>query len=152
MINWEDEMNNNFYEIPNDWYSEFNGQFMNNMPNMERDLVNPKVGFDRGNLFNDLYKPYKNYNYKSLKANNKKEELLYNIMMYNFALTEMNLYLDLHPDNTELVNLYNRYLSNKQELVKQYENSFGPLTLDGINVGTNKWNWNNTPWPWEESI
>ena len=32
-------MNNNFYEIPNDWYNEMNGNLMNqidsmNMPNM----------------------------------------------------------------------------------------------------------------------
>ena len=26
-------MNNNFYEIPNDWYSEFNNTFMNNIIN-----------------------------------------------------------------------------------------------------------------------
>ena len=74
-------MNNNFYEIPNDWYNEFNNNFMNNT-----NLSEPKNGFLRGNLFNNLYDPYKNYKYRELKPNNKREELLYNILMYNFAL------------------------------------------------------------------
>ena len=162
-------MNNNFYEIPQDWYSEFNNNFMNslnngmnNMPNMNMpksfnnmmnnnmsNLANPKVALDRGNLFNNLYDPYKNYKYRPLKANNKREELLYNILMHNFALTELNLYLDLNERDTSMLNLYNKYLENKKQLVNEYEMNFGPLTLDGVNIGTNNFNWNNSPWPWE---
>ena len=169
-------MNNNFYEIPQDWYSEFNNSFinslnngipmnnpnMNNMPkqfnmmnnpnmmnDISSDLANPKLALDRGNLFNRLYEPYKDYKYRPLKANNKKEELLYNILMHNFALTELNLYLDLNEKDTNMLNLYNRYLDNKKRLVNEYEMNFGPLTLDGVNIGTTNFNWNNSPWPWE---
>ena len=148
-------MNNNFYEIPGDWYSEFNSNFMNpvnNVPKVDNMLANPKVALDRGNLFNSLYKPYKNYNYRPLKANNKREELLYNILMHNFVLIELDLYLDLNPNNMEIINLYNRYLNNKKELVKEYEKSFGPLMLDGTNLAGSEWNWSNSPWPWEGSI
>ena len=162
-------MNNNFYEIPQDWYSEFNNNFMNslnngmnNIPNMNMpksfnnmmnnnmsNLANPKVALDRGNLFNNLYDPYKNYKFRPLKANNKREELLYNILMHNFALTELNLYLDLNERDTSMLNLYNKYLDNKKQLVNEYEMNFGPLTLDGVNIGVNNFNWNNSPWPWE---
>ena len=51
-------MNNNFYEIPQDWYNEFGNTFMPNMNN-NNDLSDPKEGFLRGNLFNNLYDPYK---------------------------------------------------------------------------------------------
>ena len=158
-------MNNNFYEIPNDWYSEFNNTFMNslnndmanmnmpnNMPNMfnqNNNLADPKTALDRGNLFNNLYDPYRNYKYRPLKPSNKREELLYNILMHHFALTELALYLDLNPNNQNMLNLYNRYLDNKKKLVKEYERNFGPLTLEGDNVGTNDWNWSKSPWPWE---
>ena len=141
MINWEDKMNNNFYEIPNDWYNEFNNNFMNNT-----NLSEPKNGFLRGNMFNNLYDPYKNYKYRELRANNKKEEMLYNIMMYNFILTEMDLYLDLTPDNMEVVKLYKEYLNNKLKLVNEYEKNYGPLTLDYVG---NSWNWINSPWTWD---
>ena len=149
-------MNNNFYEIPKDWYSEFNGAFMNNgmnVPNMNmsnnNDLADPQVALDRGNLFNRLYDPYKNYRYRNLKASNPKEELLLNILKHNFALTELNLYLDVNPNDSNLIGLYNQYLTNKKRLVDDYERNFGPLTLDGLNVGDNDWHWKDSPWPWE---
>lgn len=166
-------MNNNFYEIPKDWYSEFNNTFMNslnngmgnmnmsnmnNMPNMNgmndmnnmtNDLADPKVALDRGNLFNSLYDPYRNYKYRPLRASNRREELLLDILKHNFVLTELNLYLDLNPNDRNMLNLYNRYLDNKKRLVDEFERNFGPLTLDGLNVTDNNWNWNNSPWPWE---
>ena len=165
-------MNNNFYEIPNDWYSEFNGNIMNmmnnpmnnnmnmyNMPNMfnmgpannnmSNDLADPKVALDRGNLFNSLYDPYRNYKYRELKPSNKREELLLDILKHNFVLTELNLYLDVNPRDASMLGLYNRYLNNKKRLVDEYEKNFGPLTLDGLNIGDNDWNWSKSPWPWE---
>ena len=157
-------MNNNFYEIPQDWYNEFNNNFMNsnnngmnlyNMPNMmnmndmSMDLADPKVALDRGNLFNSLYDPYKNYKYNSLRASNKKEELLLDILKHIFVLIELNLYLDVNPNDINMINLYNKYLSNKKRLVDEYEKNFGPLTLDTVNMDNNNWQWKNEPWPWE---
>ena len=77
MINWEEKMNNNFYEIPSDWYGEFGNNYMDmyNMPemfnmgsgtNIGSNLAEPKVALDRGNLFNNLYEPYRNYKYRIL--------------------------------------------------------------------------------------
>ena len=48
-----------------------------------------------------------------------------------------------------MINLYNRYLTNKKKLVDEYEKNFGPLTIDGLNMGDNDWNWSKSPWPWE---
>ena len=31
----------------------------------------------------------------------------------------------------------------------EYEMQYGPLTMDGLNIGDNNWNWDNSPWPWE---
>ena len=140
-------MNNNFYEIPTDWYNEFNNNYVNN--NMHNDLTDPKTALDRGNLFNNLYEPYKNFKYRALKPTNNKEELLYNILMHNFVLTELALYLDLNPNNQNMLNSYNKYLNNKKQLVNEYEKNFGPLTMDGVNSATNNWNWMTSPWPWE---
>jgi len=160
-------MNNNFYEIPTDWYNEFNNTFMNqmnnknsqmNMPNMpiinnmnnqNNNLADPKTAFLRGNLFNNLYDPYKDYKYRELKPNNQKEELLYNILKHNFVLTELDLYLDVNPFDRNMISTYNKYLNDKKRLCDMYEQTYGPLTLDGINVGNNDWNWLQGPWPWE---
>ena len=158
-------MNNNFYDIPQDWYNEFNNTFMsnmNNMPNMNgmnnmfntdmtnmnNDLADPKTGFLRGNLFDNLYDPYKNYRYRDLKPSNKREELLFNILKYNFALIELQLYLDTNPKDNNMVNLYSRYLNEKKRLVDEYEKNYGPLTMDGVN-NVSDWTWIKSPWPWE---
>ena len=84
-----------------------------------------------------------------LNPTNKKEELLFNILMYKFALIELNLYLDTHPNNSQMLNLYNQYLSEEKKLCDEFEKKYGPLTTDSINLGTNSWNWIKSPWPWE---
>ena len=142
-------MKNNFYNIPESWYKEFNTTFNPYDKVDNTNLIDPKEGFLRGNLFNNLYEPYKNYKYGMLNPTNKREELLFNILMYKFALTELNLYLDTNPNNSNMLNLYNQYLSEEKKLCNEYEKTYGPLTVDRINLETNSWNWIKSPWPWE---
>jgi spore coat protein JB len=145
-------MKNNFYNIKEDWYKEFNNNFNlpteMNLTNINN-LANPKEGFLRGNLFNNLYDPYKNYKYTKLNPTNKKEEMLFNILMYKFALKELNLYLDNFPNNTQILNLYNQYLLEEKKLCNQYQKNYGPLTIDSENIESNNWKWIKSPWPWE---
>ena len=142
-------MKNNFYNIPKDWYKEFNSTFNPYDKVDTSNLIDPKEGFLRGNLFNNLYDPYKNYKYGMLNPTNKKEELLYNILMYKFALKELNLYLDTHPNNINSLNLYKQYLTEEKKLCDEYERNYGPLTTDSLNLGNNSWDWMKSPWPWE---
>ena len=151
-------MKNNFYNIPEDWYKEFNNTFdipnkMNTnlgmIMNQNNNLAEPKEAYLRGNLFNNLYDPYKNYKYGILNPTNKKEEILYNLLMHKFVLTELNLYLDNYPNNSQMINLYNKYLSDEKKLCEEYEKNYGPLTTDSRFVGENNWKWINSPWPWE---
>ena len=146
-------MKNNFYNIPEDWYKEFNNNFNvvenKNKFNQNANLTDPKEAFLRGNLFNNLYKPYKNYQYGNLRPTSKKEELLYNILMYKFALTELNLYLDTNPNDKRMIDLYKKYLTEEKKLCNQYEKIYGPLTTDSDNLDDNSWDWIKSPWPWE---
>ena len=142
-------MKNNFYNIPDNWYKEFNNNFNLYENNNTTNLTNPKEAFQRGNLFNNLYDPYKNYKYSQLNSTNNFEELLYNILMYKFTLTELNLYLDTNPNNQEMINLYKKYLLEEQKLCMEFEKKYGPLTVDSNNLGNNTWNWIKSPWPWE---
>ena len=140
-------MNNNFYDIPENWYKEFNNTFYsNNMTSNQLATIN--LALDRGNLFNNLYDPYKNYKYNNLTATNKREELLLNVLRYDFVLTELNLYLDIYPKDRNMINLYNQYLEEKKRACFEYTKSFGPLTLDDQS-NNNSWSWLQSPWPWE---
>ena len=142
-----DIMNNNFYTIPENWYKQFDNTF--NVSNNMNTNLDPKEGFLRGNLFDNLYKPYKNYTYGNLKATNKQEELLYSILMYKFALIELNLYLDVNPQDMMMINLYKKYQNEEKMLCNEYEKNYGPLSLDSEYLGNNNWRWINSPWPWE---
>ncbi len=109
------------------------------------DLFNPYEGFLKGNGFRDLYVPYKNYKVAKINFNNEKEELLFNISEYSFMMHELNLYLDVNPNNKEALNKFNEYRIKTDELIMKYERKYGPLM---VNSDTNKsFNWINK-WPW----
>lgn len=112
-------------------------------------LKDPYQGFIKGNLFSNLYDSYKNYTPAELNPNNEKSTLLYQIMQYKFALTDLNLYLDTHPTDTKALAQYNQYLSIEKQMSNKYESLYGPLTTDSNYLGNNAWTWNNSPWPWE---
>ena len=124
-------MNNNYYNIPVDWYSmDTINSYDNIINDRSGNLLSPKDGFLKGNMFNNLYNKYKNYPINDLNIQNKREELLYNYMMYNFTLTDLGLYLDNYPNDVNVINLYNNYLNEYYKILNEYERNYGPLTID----------------------
>lgn len=110
------------------------------------DLFNPYEGFLKGNAFKDQYIPYKDYKVAKINFNSEKEELLFNISEYTFMMHEMNLYLDVNPNNREALNKFNEYRNKTNELIMQYERKYGPLMV--LNSDDDKsFNWINK-WPW----
>ena len=136
-------------------YYNFRGQDMmkqynpNNYKEEKNSLYEPYQGFIRGNLYKDLYDPYKVNGPYEIKPMNEQAELLTYIDALCFACTDLNLYLDVYPDNKEIINLYNRYNEEKKNLMKQYEAKFGPLVLDSESLNSYPWSWDDRPWPWE---
>ena len=110
-------------------------------------VVSPMEGFLRGNMFKDEYEPYKNLTYFKLSPSNDKERLLYQVMAYSFAINDLNLYLDLHPDNKGMLDLFKKYVKEEKELCKEYVNKYGPLEVNEV-MGQ-KFDWISSPWPWE---
>ena len=115
----------------------------------KNETTEPYEGFIKGNLFKNLYDPYKNYKPQQLNANNEREALLYQVMQYKFALIELNLYLDTNPNDKEVIELFNKYQRIEKQMCKQYESMYGPLTIGSEYLNNNNWVWNNSPWPWE---
>ena len=110
-------------------------------------VVSTMEGFLRGNMFKDEYEPYKNLTYFKLNPSNDKERLLYQVMAYSFAINDLNLYLDLHPDNKGMLDLFKKYVKEEKELCNEYVNKYGPLEVN--EVKGQKFDWINSPWPWE---
>lgn len=119
----------------------------NNMTNNQ--ISEPNIGWIRGNMFPASYNQYKNYKPAELDPKNEREALLYQIMQYKFAMIDLNLYLDTHPNDNEAISLYNKYLTTEKQMRDKYESMYGPLTLNSNYLNKNGWVWKNSPWPWE---
>ena len=139
----------------NDYYNYLNNyndmNFMANPNTMINDM-NYQNMFPNNYTIPDtntnLYDEYKNYKPQELKASNEREDLILQIDENRFAIIELGLYLDLYPNDTNILNKYNSYLKKEKELITIYESKYGPMTLNSP-VQTNIWLWNNSPWPWE---
>ena len=112
-------------------------------------LFDPYNAFIRGNLFKNLYDPFKNNEPYEIRPINEQARLLTKIDSLCFTLKDLNLYLDIYPNSNEIIKLYNKYMNEKDKLMKEYENVYGPICLDSESLNTYPWSWNDTPWPWE---
>ncbi len=65
-----------------------------------------------------------------------------------FVMTELGLYLDTHPDDTEAFQLFRKYGELEKTGRQRYEARFGPLTQVSA-IKQNQYTWLNSPWPWE---
>ena len=77
-----------------------------------------------------------------------KNMLLKKITKADFMLNDLGLFLDTHPMNTHALKHYEFYQKKHDDLTKEYEKIYGPLTQKTVN-NSNKWNWCDGPWPWE---
>ena len=143
----------NYYNfMPNMGNMNYQGQtnYEQKKYQMHKDnLYDPYQGFIRGNMFKDLYDPYKLNNPYNIEPANDQAKMLTSIDALSFAMIDLNLYLDIYPNSKEYIDLFNRYRIEKNNLVKEYENKYGPLTLDSDANNTYPWAWDRMPWPWE---
>ncbi|MGN1324634.1 MAG: spore coat protein CotJB [Bacilli bacterium] len=147
-------MNNydNYYNYMNDM--NFQNTFLNNNPNLTNIpqptyKLDSKIGFMRGNMFENLYNPYKNYKPREIEPTNERETLLNKVRQYRFAMIDLNLYLDNYPDDENVVKIFNNYRNLEKQASMEYESKYGPLTIDDAPSNVNTWIWDNSPWPWE---
>lgn len=120
--------------------------------NDSTNLFNPEQGYNLGNMFADLYDPYKNYKPVSLKASNQKERDYLELSRISFAMHEMNLFLDIHPDDSIIQNLFNDYRRKFVELEKNYEDKYGALSVCSDSLEKEPFGWATTNFPWEDDI
>ena len=128
-------------ELPNDFFN------MNNVNSVT--LYTPIEGYNKGNLFSNLYSTYKNYNPKSLEGKDNKSRLWLEMNRTLFALHELNLYLDVNPNDESMLRLFSDYRKKVGELMDQYEREYGPLTTLSESNNNNQFNWVEGSFPWE---
>lgn len=114
------------------------------MYNQENNLYEPYQGFIRGNMFKNLYDNYSKV--YDIKPMNEQAELLTYLDMFDFACIDLGLYLDIYPNDNNIIQIYNQLNNEKMKVLNEYEKNYGSISS---NNNSNTWSWINTPWPWE---
>lgn len=83
-----------------------------------------------------------------MQMNNRRAEMMRKIMMYGFAIDDVILFLDTHPDDCEARAYFERMRDAYKDLKKEYAEQFGPLHLTDVDA-EKYWTWVEDPWPWE---
>lgn len=78
---------------------------------------------------------------------NQKQLLMF-ITEVSFALDDIALYLDTHPDCSKALAAYANYKKMRTQAIKDYNMLYGPLNKYQVS-NENYFDWVNDPWPWE---
>ena len=109
-------------------------------------LVPPEAALARGSSFANLYIPYKFETNKILKGSTPRQNILALIDIYSFLVTDLNLFLDTHPNNERAKMLINTFKTELVKLKDYYNVNFSPITIDSISNES----YITGPWPWED--
>jgi spore coat protein JB len=110
------------------------------------ELYSLSEGLNKGNSFKNEYEPYKNYIYKVVVRGDK-DELLLKIQELTFRTIDLNLYLDMHPNNMEMFKEFKNVNNDLKKYKEIYEKNYGPLCMNDT-LFYNDYKWVNDPWPW----
>lgn len=117
------------------------------IPEKKSDLFDINTGLELGNMYKNLYRGYKKYEPKEIKANNEREMLFLNILRLSFAINDLNLYLDIHPEDENMYELFKKYCVMYQECLTDYESKYQVLELFHDVYGKYTW---YKGFPWED--
>ncbi|MGI6011681.1 MAG: spore coat protein CotJB [Ruminococcus sp.] len=78
-------------------------------------------------------------------------QLLQWIDEFSFAVNDLVLFLNSHPNNQQAMACLRENLKNRNEALAEYARRFAPLTIDTANdAQSSRWQWISAPWPWEK--
>lgn len=85
-------------------------------------------------------------------AQKNREEMMSILGAISFALNDLTLYLDTHPDCPKGLALYYELLEKRLNLLSEFAGKFYPLTQISMITGEydkNQYGWPEGPMPWE---
>ena len=103
-----------------------------------------RKGLVRGTLYPGLDLPF-------LGMVNQKEKPitpLSELQVLGFAIQELALYLDTHPEDREALKVYQDYQKMYNHYRTEYLKKRGPLN-HSQETGSEQYMWLDDPWPWE---
>lgn len=77
----------------------------------------------------------------------ERQTLMKKIAAYDFAIVELNLYLDTHPFDDAAKRRLSDIEHVSQKLRDEYEQAYGPIIF--ANSPEGRMRWIKNPWPWD---
>lgn len=80
-----------------------------------------------------------------------RDDLLRKITSLDFFITDLHLYLNTHPTDSEAIEMYNERVMEVRQLRDEYNKRFGMLLANNC-VSSMPWQWIDNPWPWQKAF
>lgn len=114
----------------------------------DNDIYNKDEALVKGNLYKDLYVPYKNYKEEKVKVYNEQDKDMLALQELCFVINDLNLYLDLHPEDNNSFKIFKDTVKSYKEKKKEYVKKWGPIDLlDKMD----DFEWTLSLFPWEDN-
>ena len=78
----------------------------------------------------------------------KKKQLLQLLSQVSFAMEDVALFLDTHPEEESALRFFQEYKNLRKDIIKEYADTYGPLRM-ADECASNQWLWATQPWPWK---
>lgn len=80
-----------------------------------------------------------------------REQLLQKINEVSFAVNDIHLFLNTHPECQDALDYYKEKMMERKKYMKEYAETFGPLTIDDAWKSSEScWKWVTEAFPWEK--
>ena len=135
----------------NDYYNYKNNNYNQPMYTEDADaskLYDPYQGLIRGNMYPNLYNGYK-VNPVDITPANEQADLLTYLDALCFATIDINLYLDIYPNDKDMLKLFNQYRTELNKIKEEYQSKYGPILVNSKANEKYPFPWIDSPWPWE---
>ena len=63
-----------------------------------------------------------------------------NLNQVAFAAHDIRLYLDIHPDDKKMINLFNQFQNQANIQLNEYEKKYGPIMINSLSEN-NMFSW-----------
>ncbi|HBV68927.1 MAG TPA: spore coat protein CotJB [Clostridiales bacterium] len=79
---------------------------------------------------------------------NEEQHMLLDIQKLEFALYDLALYLDTHPNDPIALYKHQVLADQHMQVQRAYESKYGIMSVMSRETG-DTWRYINAPWPWE---
>lgn len=106
---------------------------------------NSNEALSRGTVFPGLDMPWMN---TVNKSHPYEDTLSGDLFALEFAVDDLQLYLDTHEDDREVFKMFQYFQAEAMACREEYVKKYGPINRENLQESS-EYSWLKGPWPWE---